>query len=254
MFNDYDDEEDYVELSDKEEEIEDYYNDEEEYEEEVEEEIEEESFSDEEYEEIDEFDETGVLEENRARRRFRIILLIILFLLALFIIIDIVAVTKFDKGPFFAIPVKTYEDGGTKEYYGLGYKVIKYHQVQGRRDKELGLWTLEYNTNAITVRDKDLAIAFTDNPIGSYQKYNKKFVRIQSTLQEVDSNNSRIMMAFIDANDKYTLHITCDVVKEQINLSAFIKDKKITIIGTIKEFKTVNGEKTLYVSNCFAEQ
>ena len=38
--------------------------------------------------------------------------------------VDVVGVSRYNKGPFFAIKTKTYNDGGTKEYYGIGYKAI----------------------------------------------------------------------------------------------------------------------------------
>ena len=41
------------------------------------------------------------------------------------------------------IRTSIYKDGGTKEYYGLGYKVIKYNQIEGRRDTQIGLWNLK---------------------------------------------------------------------------------------------------------------
>lgn len=257
MFN-IDNDEDTMDISEKEEEIIRYYNDE--YEEDMEEDSEEEEYSDtEEYsdieedsdeEEYEEYTENGVLERNRNSKLIRDILISIVILITLLVIIDIIAVSSFDKGPFFAIRTKTYNDGGTKEYYGLGYKVIKYHQVQGRRDKELGFWTLDYNTNALTVKDKDIATAYIDNSIDAYRKYHNKFVRIKSTLQEVDPTNSRITMAYIDENSKYSIRIVCDVVRDQINLTAFEVNKKITIIGTVKEFK----KNSLYISYCFAEQ
>lgn len=62
------------------------------------------------------------------------IIFIIIIALGIVIAIDVICVTKYDKGPYFAIRTKTYDDGGTEEFYGLGYKVIKYHQEQGRRD------------------------------------------------------------------------------------------------------------------------
>ncbi len=270
MSKDY--EEDYVELSDKEEEIINYYtdnnevedeeseiieDDEEEYEEfdeDLEEEYEEDDDEDT-IEEYQEFRDVGVLEEEKASRRKKIILLFVILLLFLFIIIDVVAVSKFDKGPYFAIPLKTYKDGGTKEYYGLGYKVIKYHQIQGRRDKQIGLWNIKYNTDALNVKENEIATLYGNNPVEAYQQYHKKFVRIKSTLIETNPSKSMITMNYIDSTDeKYNLTIICDVAKDQINLSEFEINKKITFIGTIKDFKTSNKNHYLYVENCFAEQ
>ncbi|MBS8263921.1 hypothetical protein DYI25_05665 [Mesobacillus boroniphilus] len=41
---------------------------------------------------------------------------------------------KEDKPPNFSILSNVYKDGGTKVYTGLGYKVIDYNQIDGRKD------------------------------------------------------------------------------------------------------------------------
>ena len=203
----------------------------------------------EEEEEYQEFKDVGVLEENSSKRITRILYIIVLICMTL-VLIDIISVLHFNSGPFFAIKTNTYKDGGTREYYGVGYKVIKYHQIQGRRDMVLGFWNLAYNTTAITVQDLDLAIAFTEKEQETSRQYLKKFVRITSTLQEVDLKNNKLKLAYVDEDGKYTLNIMCDVVKDQTNLNTFETNKKITIIGTVKNYK----ERKLYVVNCFAEQ
>ena len=94
------------------------------------------------------------------------------------ITIDIISVARYNKGPYFAIKTATLKDGGTKVYYGIGYKVIKYHQSQGRRDTELGSWSMPYNVEPTDVQALDLAIAYKNDALKTYQKYNKKFLRI----------------------------------------------------------------------------
>lgn len=42
--------------------------------------------------------------------------------------------TKEDRPPNFSIQADTYKDGGTRVYLGLGYKVIDYNQLDGRKD------------------------------------------------------------------------------------------------------------------------
>lgn len=39
-----------------------------------------------------------------------------------------------DKPPKFALQTAIYKDGGTKVYTGLGYNVIDYNQLEGRKD------------------------------------------------------------------------------------------------------------------------
>ena len=50
-----------------------------------------------------------------------------------------------DKAPIFAVNTVTYKDGGTKVYMGLGYKVIRYHIIEGRQDTDFGTWFIEYD-------------------------------------------------------------------------------------------------------------
>ena len=235
MENEEDDlEMEHMDLASKEKEIIEFY------EEEAEE-------DDDDYED---FREVGILEENRKIKLIKNIFYSLLIIFFSMIIIDITAVIILDKGPFFAIPTITYKDGGTKEYYGLGYKVIKYHQIQGRRDREIGLWNLTYHTNAITLKDSSLAEEFKNKPLKTYQKYYKKFVRISSTLQEIDVAKHQITLKYVD--DNTSLDIICSMAKDQEDLSIFMKQKPITIIGTIKSFKRKNS--AVYISNCFAEQ
>lgn len=273
-------EEESMNLATKEEEILDYYTEEEEDEEDFEEEIEqpeeieeyriteenndEDSVEttesiEEDTDEYEEFVEEGALQQEKKYRKAKtimnIVFIVIMTMIAM-IAIDVISVAKYDKGPYFAIRTKKYNDGGTKEYYGIGYKVIKYYQEQGRRDMEVGFWNLKYNNTPITIQDIDLAIEMTGNEQKTYQKYYKKFVRIISTLQKVDTEKHQITMGYKDEDGKYSLDIICNIVPEQNNLSTLEEGKEITIIGTIKNFKgkTEKNNNRLYVENCFAEQ
>ena len=55
-----------------------------------------------------------------------------------------------NKSPIFAIPVIRYKDGGSTEYYGLGYKVIKYVNLTVERGPEVekadfGTWFIRFS-------------------------------------------------------------------------------------------------------------
>ena len=41
---------------------------------------------------------------------------------------------KQDNPPNFSLLTEVYKDGGTKVYTGLGYKVLDYNQIDGRKD------------------------------------------------------------------------------------------------------------------------
>lgn len=199
--------------------------------------------------------------DSKKLKRTKLIINIIFTIIVLLIIMvatDIICVSRFNKGPFFAIPTHTYNDGGTKEYYGLGYKVIKYHQLQGRRDKEIGNWSLKYNVNPVTVQDVDMAIEFNDDSAKAYDKYYKKFVRIITTLHKVDKKNNTILVGYDDEGGKYTLDIECAINKDEDQkfINKFKEGKEITIIGTVSDFsaKTNKNATKIYISDCFAEQ
>ncbi len=57
---------------------------------------------------------------------------IILVTWLVFLITDF-ALAQAEKPPIFAIPIVKYKDGGSVEYYGLGYKVIKYVDLAAER-------------------------------------------------------------------------------------------------------------------------
>ena len=227
------------------------------------------------FDEVEELDDVELLDENikyyedeeeqedyyedkktkvrRPLNYYRIlkIVLALAIIIVLMISIDVISISRFNKGPFFAIPVKTYRDGGTKEYYGIGYKVIKYHQGQGRRDTELGTWNLKYNTLAINIKDIDLALEFHDNKAETIDKYNKKFVRIDTSLQSIDNDNNTLLLGYKDEEgDKYSLNIKCEMVKK--DLDKFTPGNEIMILGTFSKYNAKTN--TVTISNCFAEQ
>lgn len=215
-----------------------------------------ESYEDELEDSIDE-----ALDQDKKIKRAKLIINIIFAIIVVLIIMvatDIICVSRFNKGPFFAIPTKTYKDGGTKEYKGLGYKVIKYKQLQGRRDTVIGNWSIKYDIKPITTKDVDMAIEFSDNSAKSYEKYYKKFVRIITTLHKVDKKNNTILVGYEDEGGKYSLEIECTINKDERKdvINKFKTDKAITIIGTVSDFspKTNKSANKIYISDCFAEQ
>lgn len=81
------------------------------------------------------------------KRKYTIVILLILWLA--FSITDL-SLAKKNKPPIFAIPVITYKDGGSAEYYGLGYKVIKYVELTAEKGPEVievdfGTWFMKFS-------------------------------------------------------------------------------------------------------------
>ncbi len=50
------------------------------------------------------------------------------------------------ESPMFCIQYSTQKDGGTKEYIGLGYKVIEYHKLNGYKKIQVGNIFLKYDS------------------------------------------------------------------------------------------------------------
>ena len=75
-----------------------------------------------------------------------IVLGIIVILGIVFFAIDYNRVQKQEK-PIFCIqnPAGVIKDGGTIEYFGLGYKVIDFHTLTGFDDMKIGTWLIDYN-------------------------------------------------------------------------------------------------------------
>lgn len=180
------------------------------------------------------------------------IIFIIIIALGIVIAIDVICVTKYDKGPYFAIRTKTYDDGGTEEFYGLGYKVIKYHQEQGRRDTKLGFWTMPYSVEPTEISALDLAIEFRNDPEKTANKYAGQFMRVTGRIYKI--KDSELILRYKDPDDAYTLKIKCPMA-EKTDLSDLKEDMEITVLGTIDNF-TLATEKTsnsANMSNCFTE-
>ena len=208
-------------------------------------------------EEVDYLDEYEEKPKNRRKlikRIINIVFFIIMFSL-IAIAVDVIAVARYDKGPYFAIKTKTYKDGGSKEYYGIGYKVIKYNQIQGRRDKEIGLWNMPYDIEPTDVSDIDLAIEFTEDYEKAYKKYYKDFIRIKTTLHKKDEKNNQLIVGYQDEGKKYTLEIVCTLADKKSNIKELEEKKEISLIGTVRNFelKDSKNNNKLYISDCFAE-
>ena len=80
------------------------------------------------------------------KKAIKILLIIIVVILALtltFFTVDYFRV-KNNQRPIFCIPLGGYSDGGTVEYFGLGYKVIAFSRLSGYNEKKIGTWNMQY--------------------------------------------------------------------------------------------------------------
>ena len=184
------------------------------------------------------------VEEEKKIKKISTIVMIVIIVIGVLVTTDILLVSKAHIGPFLAIRTKVYNDGGTKEYYGLGYKVIKYNQKVGRRDTVTGSWGIKYNTNPETFTIRELAYSIindNNNHIG-------EFIRLTGTISSKNNKNNTVTLKFTDDIDgKYDLTVKAELLSE--NIKDLNKDAPISLIGVIKSY----DNKTLTIENVFAE-
>lgn len=184
------------------------------------------------------------VEAEKKIKKISTIVMIVILVIGILITTDILLVTKVGVGPFLAIRTKVYDDGGTKEYYGLGYKVIKYNQKVGRRDTVLGSWFIKYDTTPETYSITDLAYSI----INDNNNHVGEFIRLSGTIESKNEKNKTITLKFTDeVNGKYDLTVNANLLSDNINdLNEFAP---VSLIGIITSY----DNKTLTIENAFAE-
>lgn len=201
----------------------------------------------------DEEDEKSIKDPKKITKIINIIFYVLIVLMIM-VTIDVISVSRYNSGPYFAIKTAHYKDGGTKVYYGIGYKVIKYNQIQGRRDTVIGSWSLKYSVEPTEVDSIDLAIEYKNDTVKAYEKYNTKFLRITGTYKSYNKKNKTLTFGYTDPDGSYTLNIVCKMAKDA-TIKEYEKDDTITVIGTAYDFKQKDKKNPnrLYINNCFAE-
>ena len=193
------------------------------------------------------------VEKEKKLKRLSTIIMIALLVFSFFISLDIILVKKAGIGPFLAIPIKTYNDGGTKEYYGFFYKVIKYNEEKGRQDTVLGSWGLKYDVTPIKITQEELAFDFR-NEKDAYQEYYGEFLEVTGTVSQVDKNNKTITLRYNDIEgDAYTLDIIFKMKEEEKVIEKYKHNDIISVVGTLTTFspKTDNKSRSLILENGF---
>lgn len=63
-----------------------------------------------------------------------------------------------DKEPKFAVIVNEWDDGGTKEYIGLGYKIIDFNKINGYDEVKIGSWFMSVDDFMEEYKNSDTKI------------------------------------------------------------------------------------------------
>lgn len=153
---------------------------------------------------------------------------------AFLVVFDVVMVTKFNVGPIFAIKVKTYNDGGTKEYAGIFYKVIKYKQTNGRRDMVLGNYKLSYSGEVYKKSVLDLAILYRDD-FTNFSLLEGKYVVVTGKVLSVSKEKQVVKLIYEDSDNKYQTIVTFKMDKDA-NYDELKKGNTVKIAGVLDDY------------------
>ena len=189
-------------------------------------------------------------EEKKLKKKFTIIMIVALVLGTL-IFIDILVANYTNVGPFLAVKVKTHNDGGTKEYYGLGYKVIKYRVKDGRNTTVVGSWTLKYDPTTKATTVEELGISFRNNSKEALKNSYKQFFIVTGKIDSIDKTNKKVVLIYEDKDGgNYTTKAEF-YLKNISKLKNYSKGDTITISGTFTKYtpKKNNILRTLSFNN-----
>lgn len=102
-------------------------------------------------------------------------LIILVVLAIIFFSVDYIRVQKQEK-PIFCIPnpAGSCNDGGTIEYFGLGYKIIDFNMLNGYDEMKIGSWAIQYEDfsnefefyNNMTFTKKAVIMQVYENSLG----------------------------------------------------------------------------------------
>lgn len=160
--------------------------------------------------------------------------LILVMVGAFLVVFDVVMVTKFNVGPIFAIKVKTYNDGGTREYAGIFYKVIKYKQTNGRRDMVLGSYKLSYSGEVYKKSVLDLAILYRDD-FTNFSLLEGKYVVVTGKVLSVSKEKQVVKLIYEDSDNKYQTIVTFKMDKDA-NYDGLKKGNTVKIAGVLDDY------------------
>ena len=77
----------------------------------------------------------------------QVIFLICVAIIFMSILITDICRSEQNLEPIFSIKMGAYSDGGTKEYLGLGYKIIDYNKLGGYDGYKIGTWFMSYDNS-----------------------------------------------------------------------------------------------------------
>lgn len=167
-----------------------------------------------------------------------IVILGILIILGMILFtIDFIRVDN-NKSPILCIQVKLYEDGGSREYIGFGYKVIKYVALENNKELyKIGTYFMQFNNPF----DKDILQGISPTPVPI--TYNSKSIQTHLYIDNFNSPSVDIIKSLSDL-EKYKVKYNVDKLYsslEKYNESYF--NNNVLVIVNIQESSGSNTNK-----------
>ena len=146
------------------------------------------------------------------------------------------------KNPIFCIKTKVYEDGGTREFLGLGYKVIDFHTINGFYETKIGSYFMKYE-------DFDDEISKYDNiVIDEIVKSEEYIKQIENAIikldlpkewhyEEIDNpenQNAKFeLKLYKDSKEgkEHIIDLSLDKLSEQLNPDIFFRTNRQTLVS-----------------------
>ena len=137
----------------------------------------------------------------KGLKKFFIIIGIIVVLGVVFFVVDYNRVQKQEK-PIFCIqnPAGIMNDGGTIEYFGLGYKVIDFHTLAGYDDIKIGSWFMDYYDFEEEMRVYE--IKFQEN-LSSNEKNNRSPENVTIEVENTTISPESVSIIITDNNKEH---------------------------------------------------
>ncbi|MDD2207987.1 MAG: hypothetical protein PHG03_00435 [Bacilli bacterium] len=152
------------------------------------------------------------------------------------------------KSPIFAILVTRYKDGGSKEYFGLGYKVIKCHNLIGDNSSNMGFYNLEINTTCINSSDiYPLYLKLIDNILSAKSYSKPEYIALDlDTFELLDQYYQDLLLKYTEKYNKTIVKANYQELKD----NGYADEGGLNLKGyliSINYFKKANNNITLEI-------
>lgn len=175
--------------------------------------------------------------KRKTVRNLLLICIVVVILLSTMIIADFNFVLQGEK-PVFCFIKNAYEDGGTLEYVGFGYKIIDYNAIHGRQDVVLGSIFKAYEPQI----DESKFIIETDNK--------NKIYNFKGKVEKIEVIDSRTILTVNNNGEIQNIKVIDSTLIYMNDFNAKLTD---IVLGSTIEVRTSLIDTTKEVPESIAE-